>query len=192
VLFEQGAGPALALRGVVLDARRLLLLDARRQQPLAQAHRHRMHRGLRRTGKDVARLDRPLALVAVVLGHRHIGDHAGDAHVHRGGLQRQAVEPGLVAVHEEVRAFGGCRVGVVGLRGRREHQQQRGEHRERDAQQYTAERRQRTQRKQSMQHGHGLLERCRALSAAWHAASTPRAKRVGSACVPCEAGVKPG
>ena len=50
LLLEQRAGLALAPGGLVADARALFLLDLRVQHA-AQAHLHRMHRGVRRTRK---------------------------------------------------------------------------------------------------------------------------------------------
>ena len=83
------------------------------------------------------RLDRALSFVAVALDHGHVGDHAGDAHVHGRRLQRQPVGAGLAAVDVEVRALGLAGLRVVRPRGRGPDQRQRGgEHRDRRAPQH--------------------------------------------------------
>ena len=176
LLLQQYAGLAFLLRCLVLDAGLLLLADARDDQPLADAHVHRMHSGLRRAGEHVARFDRVLAFVAVVLRDRHVGDHAGDVHVDARGLQRQPIGAGIVARDGEVRALGRQRLGIVGVAGRADHHQERGQHRQRDAPQHAAD---------VGQGPHGIAEeghdgfscespkRC----AGW----APSAKRVGSA-----------
>jgi hypothetical protein len=111
------------LGGLVFDAGLLLFLDAGGEHPIAELDRHRVHCRLRGAREDVARLDRALANVPVVLRHRHVGDHADDLHLDLGRLERQPVGAGLAAVDGEVRALGLERLGVVGVRRRPEQHQ---------------------------------------------------------------------
>ena len=137
-LLEQRTRLALALGGLVLDARRFLFLDAGGEHPLAERHLHRVDGRLRRAREHIPRLDRPLAFVPVVLRHRDVGDHAGDLHVDRGRLERQPVGAGLAAVDGEIRALGLERFRVVGVGRRPEQHQERREERKGHAPQHTA------------------------------------------------------
>jgi hypothetical protein len=133
VLLEQRGGLALALGGVVFDLRLLLLADLRGDQAVGQAHVEAAHGRLGRAREHVPGLDGALALVAVGLGHRHVGDHARNLHRDLGALERQPVDRGIVALHEEIGALG-----LQARRGRflRMHgiQAQRDEARHREAQ----------------------------------------------------------
>ncbi len=106
VLLEQRGGLAFLLRGVVVDARLLLLADLRGDQAVGQAHVETADRGLGRAGEHVLRLDRSRALVAVGLRDPDVGDHARHLHVDFRALERQAVDRRVVALDEEVGALG--------------------------------------------------------------------------------------
>ena len=180
LLLEQRAGLAFALGGGVLDARTLLFLDARSQQPVAEPHVHRVHRRLRRARKHIARLDRPLAFVAVDLRHADIRDDAGDAHIDACGLQRQPVDARVVARDVEVRSFGARRLRIVCMRRQPGHEQQCRERGQRDREQYPAEARQRA-RPVNIRWHEGPPE-VRAADCGTRSGSNCRAKRVRSAC----------
>ena len=154
LLLEQRARLAFLLRRVVFDSRLLLLADSRGEEALAKANVHRVDGGLRRARKHVARFDRPLAFVAVVLRHGHVGDHAGDPHIDLGRLERQPVGAGVIAVDEEVRALGLRRFRVIGMRRRADHQQQRCHDRHRNAQQHAAGA---AQRAHGVEQSHGVF-----------------------------------
>jgi hypothetical protein len=83
------------LGSVVLNAGLLLLADLGGDQPVGQTHVHAMHGGAGGAGEHVLGLDGALAFVLVGLHHGHVGNHAADAHIHLGGLERQLVDAGL-------------------------------------------------------------------------------------------------
>ena len=138
-LIEQRSAAAGLLGGLVFDPRALLLANVGCEYALADAHRHAVHGGLGRTGEDVERFDRARALVAIDLGHAHIGHRAGHARLDAGGLQRQAVQRRVCAGDVEVRPLGRRRLGVAGLGWRPRHDQQGREQRCRDGKNHTAD-----------------------------------------------------
>ena len=120
LLLQQGGGLACALGLLELDLGLLLLADLRLQLAIAEAYRHAIDRRPGRTGKHIARLKRPCALVAVLLDHPHIGDHTQHPRLDPGGFQRQPVERRIPALDGEV----GAVAVLAGRRGAQGGQQQ--------------------------------------------------------------------
>ncbi len=193
LLLEQRGGLALAPGAFVFEPCALFLADLRDDLPLAHAHRHRVHRRAGRAREDVTRLDRALAFVAVALRQRDIGDHAGDAHVDAGALQRQRVQRGVVALDVEVRALGGTRLGVVGMRRRPGDEQQRREHRDHDAGGHAADARQRPHARGNDAHDRfssSVVRGARCRAPVWPPLCSAAAKSVRSARALCAGRVK--
>ena len=131
LLLQQARGAALAAGLLVVGARLLPLLDHRLDRARADLLGHCVDGGAGRAGEDVDRLECALPLVHVDLRHGDVGDHAGDADGGGGGLQRQAVHRGVLALDEEVRREGAvAALGLLCMCGLRGAQQ--SEHRHRD------------------------------------------------------------
>ena len=78
--------------------------NARLDHAPADLHLEAVNRGARGAGEHVDRFERRGAGVDVELGHRDVGDHAGDVDACRGLLQRQGFDAdGISAVDDEVR-----------------------------------------------------------------------------------------
>ena len=79
----------------------LALLDLGHDPHVADGHRHAVDGRARGRGEDVAGMKRPLSAILVHLPDGDVGDHAGDRDVHARVLQRQTIDGGVAAFHEE-------------------------------------------------------------------------------------------
>ena len=116
---------------VVLPPGLLPLFDLRPDHPLADRHRHAVHRRPRGPGEDVDCLERMLPVVPVDLRHLHAGDHPDDVHRRRRGLEREPIGGRVVALDEEI---GRERAGVGRPPGRRGERQGERKYEQRDEQ----------------------------------------------------------
>jgi hypothetical protein len=103
LLIQQGGAFAVGFGLLVFGVGFFFSIDVRFDDPDADLHAHPVNRGARRGGEDVDRLDGLVAGIVEDLVHAHPGHHAGDLDVGRGLLQRQAIDAGIAAAHEEVR-----------------------------------------------------------------------------------------
>jgi hypothetical protein len=105
------------LGGLELDPGPLALTDPRHHALLAHRHREPVHGGARRGREHVTGVDRAGAVVLVALLHGHVRDDADDVDLDARREQRQAVEPRVAALDEEVGGERAVRGGLGRLRG---------------------------------------------------------------------------
>ena len=132
-LFEEGGGLVLGLGLLVFRLRRFPFSDLRGDATFADGELETVHRGTRRSGKDINGLEHFSSGVAILLPHLDLGDAPGDAGDDLGVLQGQRFRSALFtsAEDDEIGGLRGVRL-VVGMRsfgeeGERQEETEEGE-----------------------------------------------------------------
>ena len=101
LLAQQAGGLVLRFGFLELPFCLCLLPDLGRQHPLADGHRHPVHRRPRGGGEKVGRVDGSLAVVRVGLGQGDLRDGSGDRDLRVAILQREDIRP-VISVDLEI------------------------------------------------------------------------------------------
>ena len=106
LLLQQHGGLSFALRRFVHSSRNLLLADIGGDEAVTDTRAHRVYRRPGGRRKYIARLERDLPFVLVLLRDDDLRDHAEHTNLDVRGLQRQRVDRGIRVFEGEVRTQG--------------------------------------------------------------------------------------
>ena len=101
VLLHQRGVAAFAARLLVCPPRRPALLDARLDDPVADAEPHLVDRGVLGQGKDVHPFEPGPGRIVKLLAQTDARHHTADAYLHFGGEQRRRSETARIAGPEQ-------------------------------------------------------------------------------------------